>query len=356
MRAFLYLTLRCFDTNISISICYILTRYPGGRQSACNLSVVRDKLFEEEVLSTTTPSQLLTLLFSSLVSFNQQHQFSNYYCNYHQGYCNQSNLDHNHYHHYQNGGARTPPCPPHHQHPSTSANWVSKPSEDSALTNERQMGCRSLVTSPTHFVHQTSKPFTNDDYQIRLNQHGVNQYTCLPHSGHSSSLEVRQHSHYFTNDHLIQPLSQNESRTKSYDLNIDIPKSSDKSRVLFNSVGEVCGRCLVRTSDTQYCTYCHLSINDPMHAANTNTVHRGHHNEFNYYGGGFRSRHNSYCSHASRWSYSSHVVDPLQDLRSPSSCLIESSARGGVSRKSSSVPFIEGISDTNRAETKNSTG
>ena len=37
-----------------------------------------------------------------------------------------------------------------------------------------------------------------------------------------------------------------------------------------------------------------------------------------------RSRHNSYCSHASRWSYSSHVADPMQGLRSASSCLGES--------------------------------
>ena len=39
-----------------------------------------------------------------------------------------------------------------------------------------------------------------------------------------------------------------------------------------------------------------------------------------------RSRHNSYCSHASRWSYSSHVIDPLQGLRSASSCMVNQTA------------------------------
>ena len=296
---------------------------------------------------------------SNLVSFNQQHQFSIYYCNYHEGYCNQSDLDHNHYHHYHNGGAGTPPCPPIHQHPSPSTHWVSKPSEDSAFSNGRQTGCRSLVTSPTHTVHQSSKPFTNQDYQIRVNQQqGVTPYTCLPHSsGHSSSLEVRRrHSHYFNNDDgLESAASQNESTTKSYDLNIGITKSSEKKRVLLNSVGEVCDCCLIRTSDTQYCNYHHLRTNNHMHAANINTIHRDH-NDLNDFGGGFRSRHNSYCSHASRWSYSSHVVDPFQDLRSPSSCLIECSAREGVSRKSSSVPLIEGLSGASREDTKKSTG
>ena len=46
-----------------------------------------------------------------------------------------------------------------------------------------------------------------------------------------------------------------------------------------------------------------------------------------------RSRHNSYCSHASRWSYSSHLIDPLQGLRSASSCMMNNSCRNSLSAR-----------------------
>ena len=62
-----------------------------------------------------------------------------------------------------------------------------------------------------------------------------------------------------------------------------------------------------------------------------------------FYGDGFRSRHNSYCSHASRWSYSSHIVDPVQNLRSPTPCFNASPSRDMSSHKSSSILPIEKV-------------
>ena len=65
-------------------------------------------------------------------------------------------------------------------------------------------------------------------------------------------------------------------------------------------------------------------------------------NDFNnMHSGDFRSRHNSYCSHASRWSYSSHIVDPIQNLRSPTPCLIGSPSRDIASCKSPTILPIE---------------
>ena len=269
--------------------------------------------------------------------FNYQfpHQ---YYCNHHaQMYRNQSNLDHNHYHYYQNGTNSPPFGSSLNQH--SSPNSISKASQDSSCTNTGKLGYRSLISSPIHSTHPPLQPLTiTENNEVDGNPHeSTMQYSRLPHCvGQSASLEAnnRHSSDYCNNTSALQLVQQKEARFKKYDLPAGITKPSDnKSGFLVNSVGEICPCCLIEASDKKLTNYHHLNMNNHLHAANINNLIRDP-NDLNMYSDDFRSRHNSYCSHASRWSYSSHIVDPIQNLRSPTPCLVGSSCKETVSRKS----------------------
>ena len=103
--------------------------------------------------------------------------------------------------------------------------------------------------------------------------------------------------------------------------------------MVINSVNEeVCTTCFIDASDKRLLNHC--NFNNHLNAVNMHNLMR---DNGDFYGDGFRSRHNSYCSHASRWSYSSHIVDPVQNLRSPTPCLMPSPGRDIASHKSSSI-------------------
>ena len=251
---------------------------------------------------------------STSASFNNQLPYSPYYCNKHQIYCNQSTLDHNHYHHYPNGTTSPPQCSSLNQQSSAHStnNSASKMSQES-----------------------------KGHHDVQLNQEkALTQYTFIPHfDGQPSTLEAGRHSNYYNNSAILQPMPlQTELTINKYDLNTGLMKFSDKSGVVIlnRGGGEVCNACLIASSDKKVFN-CHpLDISNRLNVANFGNLNRDY-NDLNIYGGGFRSRHNSYCSHASRWSYSSHVVDPIQNLHSPTSYLIETSARESLSHKSAII-------------------
>ena len=145
----------------------------------------------------------------------------------------------------------------------------------------------------------------------------------------------------------LRPVIQkDDGEFKKYDLPVGVTKASDSSGFLMNSVGEVCNACLIDASDKKLFNYHHY--NNHLHAANIimrdpNNLMRDPNDFNNMYSGNFRSRHNSYCSHASRWSYSSHIVDPIQNLRSPTPGLNASPSREFSSRKSSAMLSIERV-------------
>ena len=282
--------------------------------------------------------------------FNYPNQISQNYCNNHQMYyCNQSNLDHNHYHYYHNGTTSPPPCSSLNQHssPHSTTHSASKVSQDSSFPNTGKLGYRSLISSPNHSTHHPSiKHFTRNE-RSELNQReegtAIPYSSCLTHCvNHSTSLEVNnKHLNYCNNTSALQPMNPKDAAFRTYDLQVGMTKPSDSGGFLMNSVGEVCHACLIEASDKKLFNYHHFNTNNHLHAANINNLMRDPNDYNTMHSGDFRSRHNSYCSHASRWSYSSHIVDPIQNLRSPTPCLIGSPSREIVSSKSHTILPIE---------------
>ena len=338
------------DNNYNYPICttqqqpYMLSYSPSTylEAHANRLPYVDDST----AVSPATSSLSIPIQSTSSTHCNHQHQCS---CYQHNEQRCQFTLDHNHYHnhHHSSGHQQVSPPIPHSSHktnhsslsPSSSNRPTSSsnlhPNQNSATLpngDDNRFYTFQVSSSPTHqsphlktgLCFKSCCNTHNEEWrgtcQLTNHHQRINQYTCLPHShigGQPNSIPLTS-----------SDLNSRTHARRSYDLAIDMLHKSDNSHVLMNSVdggggGEVCNGCLTATSDNKRLyAYHQLCITNNMHAATNNNM-----NVFGAGGGGLRSRHNSYCSHTSRWSYSSHAVDPLQELRTPSSCLMGSPAR-----------------------------
>ena len=267
--------------------------------------------------------------------FHYPNQMSQNYCNNQQMNCNQSNLDHNHYHYYQNGATSPQPCSLSNinSSPHSTTHSASKASHDSSLpANSGKLGYRSLISSPAHFPQSSKHLPRNGSNDPDLDKQRDGTVHHYPNSNDWGVGETNnQFSKYSINTSIKQQVNTRDIQLKSY--------QSESDGVVINRVGEdVCTTCFVDTSDNRLIN--HHNFNNHLNAVNMHNLMR---DSKDFYGDGFRSRHNSYCSHASRWSYSSHIVDPIQNLRSPTPCLMPSPGRDIAAHKSSSILPIEKV-------------
>ena len=284
------------------------------------------------------------------------YQISQNYCNnHHQMYCNQSNLDHNHYHYYPHNGGTSSPQPNswsqnQHSSPNSTTHSASKASQGSSYPNTGKIvGCRSLVPSPNHSNNPLIKHLLPKDRpDMELNeQENMSQHPRLSHGNGDDHQPVsfdanNSYSNYVNNTKLVvQSVNENDASRRKYDLHVGVARPND-SGFLINSVGEVCNACLIEASDKKLLNYHNFTLNNHLAATNISNLIRDPH-DLNMYGSGFRSRHNSYCSHTSRWSYSSHMVEPIQNLRSPTPCLMASPNIEVSSHKSPTLLSIERV-------------
>lgn len=265
--------------------------------------------------------------------FHYPNQMSQHYCNTHQMNCNQSNLDHNHYHYYQNGASSPQPCSLMNANssPHSTSHSASKASHDSSIPqNSGKIGYRSLISSPAHSSHPSKHLTRNGSNEPDLDQHKdgkVQRYCSSTHWGGGETSNQK----YVNNTAFKQHINPRDRELMSY--------QNETSGVIVNNVGEEnCATCFIDASDKRL--FNHHNFNNHLNAVNIHNLMR---DPNDFYGDGFRSRHNSYCSHASRWSYSSHIVDPVQNLRSPTPCFNASPSRDMSSHKSSSILPIEKV-------------
>ena len=178
-------------------------------------------------------------------------------------------------------------------------------------------------------------------------QENMSQHPRLSHGNGDDHQPVsfdanNSYSNYVNNTKLVvQSVNENDASRRKYDLHAGVARPND-SGFLINSVGEVCNACLIEASDKKLLNYHNFTLNNHLAATNISNLIRDPH-DLNMYGSGFRSRHNSYCSHTSRWSYSSHMVEPIQNLRSPTPCLMGSPNIEVSSRKSPTLLSIERV-------------
>ena len=288
-----------------------------------------------------------TFMQTSNFLFHYPNQLSQNHCNHHQMNCNQSNLDHNHYHYYQNGANSPPPCSSLniHSSPHSTTHSASKASQDSSLPpTSGKIGYRSLISSPAHSSHPSkhmARNGSNDPDMAPQREGTVQHYSCLTHLGVGDL--TNKHSKYSNNTSMKQQINPRNIELRSCEFQDGIAKQSEHlGGVMVNSVGEeVCTTCLIDASDKRL--FNHHNFNNHLNAVNIHNLIRDPNDMNNLYGEDFRSRHNSYCSHASRWSYSSHIADPVQNLRSPTPCFIPSPSRDISSHKSISILPIEKV-------------
>ena len=270
-----------------------------------------------------------SFMHTSNFLFHYSNQMSQNYCNNHHMNCNQSNLDHNHYHYYQNGATSPQPCSllNINSSPHSTSHSASKASHDSSIPpNSGKIGYRSLISSPAHLSHPSKHLTRNglNDPDLDLQRDSkCQQHPSSSNWGHGEA--NNQYPKFSNNTSFKQQFHSRDTELKPY--------QSETSGMVINSVNEeVCATCFIDASDKRLLN--HHNFNNHLNAVNMHNLMR---DNGDFYGDGFRSRHNSYCSHASRWSYSSHIVDPVQNLRSPTPCLMPSPGRDIASHKSSSI-------------------